>query len=228
MCVYSRECVSVQWIDLILNDGRFTPSWPRFRINGMILMKEEKKKQQRRMEERMNVCVCAYSIFFCLLWHERTANKIRNIGKTKANNKCVQFVTNRFWPKKSSEVSQRQCRCAQMEFRIQIIIEEYSIHAKYVPNCMNTNSENGTRCTSNNHTHTNTRKNPSKRMKQIDSFRMLRVKIESFYHLTICNSIHFSSFTLRISRLCNFGWWADCSCKEFICGNGCTFVKRDD
>lgn len=95
--------------------------------------------------------------------------------------------------KKSSEVSQRQCRCAQIEFRIQIIIEEYSIHAKYVPNCMNTNSENGTRCTLNNHTHTNTRKNPSKRMKQTDTFRMLRVKIESFYHSTICNSIHFSS-----------------------------------
>lgn len=82
-----------------------------------------------------------------------------------------------------------------LEFRIQIIIEEYSIHARYVPNFMNTNTQNET----------------VYHHKSIEEekylFCMLRVKIESFYHLTICNSIHFfplHSFLLA-SLIRNFG-----------------------
>lgn len=148
------------------------------------------------MEARTIVWV-RIQYFFCLLWHERTANKIGSIGKTKANNKCVQFVTNRFWPKNLRKYQNDNVDALKWNSVFKLLLK----NIPFTPNTCQTawipivRTKFGVHWTiTHTHRERSTRKNPSKRMKQIDTFRMLRVKIESFYHLTICNSIHFSSF----------------------------------
>lgn len=49
-----------------------------------------------------------------------------SIGKTESSNKCVQFVTNRFWPKIFGSIK------AHTEFRIQIIIEVKIFHSRQI------------------------------------------------------------------------------------------------
>lgn len=143
---------------------------------------------------------------FCLLWNERTANKIRwtskKKNKTKSNHKCRTICNKSLLAKKSSEVSKRT---RNFVFKL-LSMWKYSIHAKYVPNWMkyqhckwnqNVASLKPTESTERMTLMMKRKKKPA-REKNISY--VVRQN-ENGYHLTICNSIHFFSCRFLFLRI---------------------------